>query len=104
MENRQQEKLKTYLGFGIRARKLVLGTGAIKATRGTVYLLIADRNASTNTKKEIEGLKRKFSCPIVEVDDLEGLTGKAFCKLAAMRDANLAQAVMKTLQTDETDV
>lgn len=92
MEN---NKIEAYLGFALRARKLVLGVNAAKAIRGRVYLLVADRTASPNTKKEIGDLKRRFSCPLIEVDDLEGLTGKAYCKLAAMCEENLARATLE---------
>lgn len=87
-------KIKTYLGFALRARKLVLGVNAAKAIRGNVYLLVADRTASPNARKEIESLKKRFSCPLIEVDDLEGITGKECCKLAAVREENLARAAL----------
>ena len=88
-------KIKTYLGFAMRARKLVLGVNAVQAVRGRVWLLIADAHASENTKKEIESLKKRFACPLLVVDDLEALTGKACCKLAAMREEHLAAAVCR---------
>lgn len=88
------DKMKAYLGFALRARKLVLGVNAVKVTRGRVDLLIADKGASPNTKKEIESLKKRFSCPLVWVEDLEDLTGKAHCKLAAMKEEHLAKAIL----------
>lgn len=89
-----QNKIRTYLGFARRAGKLALGVNAAKCVRGRVYLLVADSSASPNTKKEIESLKKRFSCPLLEVDNLEELTSKPLCKLAAMREEHLAQAVM----------
>lgn len=92
------QKIKAYLGFARRAGKLVLGVNAVKAARGRVYLLVADSSASLNTKKEIISLGKKFSCPVVEVGELELLTGKALCKLAAVCEENLARAILQDVK------
>ncbi len=92
------QKTKSYLGFARRAGKLVLGVNAVSAVRGEVFLLVADRAASPNTQKEIGSLQRRFSCPLAEVDDLESLTGRSLCKLAAVRDPNLARAILQDIK------
>ena len=92
------QKSKSYLGFARRAGKLVLGVNAVKATKGEVYLLLADRAASPNTQKEIQALAGKFSCPLLQTDDLEGLVGKPFCKLAAVREEHLARAILQDIK------
>ncbi len=89
------DKINTYLGFALRARKITLGVNAIKAERGKVYLLLADLGASENTKREIGRLKEKFQCPLYYIEDLEGRTGKAYCKLAALREEELARAIVR---------
>ena len=94
----ERNKISSYVGFALRARKLVLGVGAIEACRGKVYLLLADKSASENTKKQIGSLAKKFSCPVLEVEDLEGLTGKHVCKLAAMQEENLARAILQDIK------
>lgn len=91
-------KVGAYLGFARRAGKLVLGVNAIKAVKGRVYLLAVSESAAPNTLKEIEGLKRRFSCPAVTVEDLEGLVGKPNCKLAAVREEHLAAAILGEIQ------
>ena len=87
-------KLQTYLGFARRAGKLTLGVNAVSTLKGGVYLLVADISASDNTKKEIEKLAKRFSVPVVWTEDLETLTGKECCKLAALREEHLAEAVL----------
>ena len=88
-----ERKIASYLGFARRAGKLALGVNGIGTLRGGVYLLVADPAASENTKKEIEKLAKKFACPVVWLPDLEEYTGKECCKLAAVRDMNLAAAI-----------
>ena len=88
-------KIAAYLGFARRAGKLTLGVNAACCARG-VRLLVADLSASENTKKEIEKLARKFSCHVVWTEGLEELTGKASCKLAALREEHLARAILES--------
>ena len=88
-----QNKAGTYLGFCRRAGKLTLGVNAARATRERVYLLVADRAASENCRKDIAKLAQKFSCPVVWTDDLETAVGKAACKVAAVREEHLAAAI-----------
>lgn len=92
------QKIKTYLGFARRAGKLALGVNAVKAAKGGVYLLVADRAAYPNTKKEILSLQKRFSCPLAEVENLEELTGKPLCKLAAVREEHLARAILQDIK------
>ncbi len=94
-----ENKLRAYVGFARRAGKLVIGVNAVKTIRGKVYLLLLDKNASENTKKETESLRSRFSCPLVELENLESLTGKQMCKLAAMREEHLAQAIIDIVGT-----
>ncbi len=88
------DKLKTYLGFARRAGKLTLGVNAVSTLRGGVYLLVADSSASENTVKEIEKLSRKLSAPLIWTEQLEFLVGKESCKLAALKEQNLAEAIL----------
>ncbi len=90
----EENKLGAYIGFARRAGKLTVGVNAVKALRGKVYLLLLDSGASENTKKETESLKSRFSCPLVVVENLESLTGKPMCKLAAMQEEHLARAAL----------
>ena len=92
--------LKTYLGFARRAGKLTLGVNAVSTLKGGVYLLVADIAASENTKKEIEKLARKLSVPVVWTEDLETLAGKEHCKLAALREEHLAEAILAAGRID----
>ncbi len=98
----QKSKAETYLGFCIRAGKLVCGVNAVACTGKGVYLLVADKNVAKNSLKEIFKLKRKFSCPLVFAEGLETLVGKANCRLAAVKDESLASAIWKEAADAET--
>ena len=92
----QRSKIESYLGFARRAGKLVLGVQAAGTVRRGVYLLVADESVAPNNRKEIEKLRQRFSCPLIFVSGLEEMTGKANCKLAAVKDEHLADAIMNS--------
>ncbi len=87
-------KAETYIGFAIKAGKLIRGSGAVENIKKTVYLLIADYNASENTKKLIMKFKNRFSCPLIYFkENFEKSVNRAGCKVAAVLDENLARAI-----------
>lgn len=88
-----RSKTESYLGFCKRAGKLTLGINGTAAQK-KVYLLVADISASDNSKKEIQKLKARFSCPLIFVEDLGTMVGKEGCRLAAVRDTGLASAIL----------
>lgn len=90
-----ESKISAYLGFARRAGKLTLGVQAAESLRGGVYLLVADEGVAPNNRKAIEGIQRRLSCPLIFTEHLEELTGKPFCKLAAVRDEHLARAILE---------
>ncbi len=91
------EKLKSYFGFARRAGKLTLGVAAVEGERRKVYLLVADTDASPNTKQEIAKIRTKFSCPFLETGGLGELTNKTEVKLVAVREEHLAAAILAEL-------
>ncbi len=95
-----KSKVETYLGFCLRAGKLTLGVNAAATVKKGVYLLVMDEFTAPNSKKEIEKLQRKFACPLIVAEGLETLVGKPNCKLAAVRDKNLAEAILREVGTE----
>ena len=92
-----QSKVRTFVGFCFKARKITLGSGAIDALKGGVYLLILDGKAAKNSLRYALKFKNKFSCPLLICnDDFEQLVGKPLCRLAAIRDKSLAEAILNS--------
>ena len=91
-------KIETYIGFCIKARKIALGAGTIDLLRKGVYLVIVCSTASENAKKLALKYKNRFSCPLIECKiGLENVVHKSGCKIAAIRDENLARAICDNL-------
>ncbi len=91
----QKNRAATYLGFCQRAGKLTLGVNAAATLKKGVFLLVMDESTASNSRKEIEKLQRKFACPLAICTGLEEIVHKAWCKLAAVRDKDLAEAIMR---------
>ena len=93
-------KIEAYIGFCLRARKIALGAGSIDVLNKDVYLIIVCSSASENTFKLALKYKNRFSCPLIVCrTGLENAVHKPSCKLAAIRDFQLADAIVKN--TDE---
>ncbi|MDE6000950.1 MAG: hypothetical protein K2G96_01295, partial [Clostridia bacterium] len=91
-----QSKVKTYVGFCIKARKIALGAGAIESLKGGVYLLLMDGSAAKNSQRLALKYKNRFSCPLLVCKDgFEEVVNKPTCKIAAVRDKSLADAILK---------
>ncbi|MDE6412245.1 MAG: hypothetical protein K2L02_06955 [Clostridia bacterium] len=88
-------KIEAYLGFALRAGKLVLGLNSIETVKKGVYCLLLDEGAAKNSHKEARKLKEKFACPLIIIKDLGALIKREGCKLAALKDSSLAEAILK---------
>lgn len=90
-------KVETYLGFCKRAGKLIIGSGAIKAQKGGVYLIIISSLAAKNTQKIAMSLKTKFDCPLLLCrGDFDKAVNRPDSKIAAVRDLSLAKAILES--------
>ena len=94
-------KVESYIGFCLRARKIALGAGSIDVLNKGVYLIIVCSTASENTFKLALKYKNRFSCPLIVCNvGLENAVHKTSCKIAAIRDFQLADAIVKNADED----
>ena len=88
-------KIEAYLGFALRAGKLVLGLNSIEIIKKGVYCLLLDEEAAKNSQKQARKLKVRFACPLIITKDLGALIKREGCKVAAVKDSSLAEAILK---------
>ena len=91
-----KSKAESYIGFCIKAGKLTCGFNAVESLKKEVYLLLLCDTASANGKKSAKKLQKRFGCEMLLFcgKTLEEVTGKTGCKLAAVREQNLAKAIL----------
>lgn len=88
------DKISTYIGFCLRARKITLGSGSIDLLKKGVYLVLVCSSASENTFKLAVKYKNRFKCPLIVCKvGLENVVHREGCKVAAVRDIQLAKAI-----------
>ncbi len=96
----KRSKAETFIGFAVKARKLVTGSDSVKRLK-KAYLVLVCNSAAENAKKLAQNLSAKFSCPLLECKiPLENLCNKSNCKIAAVTDTSLAKAIIDN--RDET--
>lgn len=94
-------KIESYIGFCLRARKIALGAGSIDVLKKGVFLIIVCSTASENTFKLALKYKDRFSCPLMVCKTgLENAVHKPTCKVVAIKDFQLADAIIKNADED----
>ncbi len=93
----EKSKIFTFIGFAIKARKAKLGVNAIKTLK-RAELLVVCHSASENTKKEAVSLARKLNAKLYTLNEvkLEDIVFKSECKLLAICDKSLSDAVINS--------
>ena len=90
-----RNKIESYLGFCIRARKIAMGSGTIDMLKNGIYLVIVCSTCSQNCFKLALKYKKRFCCPLIVCKcGLENSLHKSGCKIAAIKDKNLAEAII----------
>ena len=94
----EKSKVLTFIGFSIRARKLRAGINAI-ATLKKANLLIICQTAAKNSFDEAIKLCKKFNAPLIvsKTYKVEELVKKENCKLVAIQDESLGNAILQNL-------
>ncbi len=97
-----KSKIETYLGFCIRAGKIVFGMDNIEKERKGIYLLLVDGGIGKNSLKLMERAKEKFACPLFQTET--GALGKLLyrpaVKAVAITDKNLASAILSVAESE----
>ncbi len=98
----ERSKLQSYLGFCIRARKIVFGVDNIEKERKGVFLLMSDEALGESSFKTVLGAKEKFNCPllIAEREVLGEALHRPAVKAVAIKDKHLAQAIKDAAESE----
>ncbi len=89
-------KIKAYLGFSVRSRKIVFGVDDVEKQRRDVYLLLADETLGTSSLKTMIKMQEQLSCPmlLLEKGALGELLARPAVKAVAIKEKNLAAAIL----------
>lgn len=95
-------KIETYVGFCIRARKIIFGVEMIERQKKGVYLLMADGAVGKNSLKSMVNAQARFSCPFLmtEAGALSAAVHRPAVKAVAITDYNLAKAILSVAESE----
>ncbi len=95
--NLSNNKVQTYLGFAIKARKIVFGADDILKTKRQKVIL-ASKNLSEASLQKIETFANTKNIPLIIVDNQTFLSvfGEKNIKVIAITDEGLASAIIKS--------
>ena len=98
----EKSKIETYLGFCVRARKIVFGVDDIVNQKKSVFLVIADESLGESSKKDIKKSVERLHCPllIANQDVLGLLLHRVGVKAVAIKDNNLAEAILNVAKDE----
>ena len=98
-----KSKIETYLGFCLRAGKLIFGVDNVEKTKMNVYLLIADETLGENSLKVLIKAKETLSCPLLigKEDFISAALHRPGVKVVALRDKGLANAILQNASQSE---
>lgn len=99
-----ESKTFSYFGFAIKSGNLRTGANTISGIKKRVYLIALCRSASENAKSCAEKFAKKFGCPLIESTsrDLSEYVGKENCKIVAITEKQLSEAILKNIGLDFT--
>ena len=102
MKSSEKSKIETYLGFCVRARKISFGVDDVENQRKGVFLLIADEGLGASSMRGMIRAHERLHCPLllVQTGALGETLHKPAVKAAAVKDKNLAAAILTAAQSE----
>lgn len=92
--------IKTYLGFCIKSRAIVIGQDRLKASKDKIHLILYCNTASQNLIDLGKRLAERSKCEYKQLDDLQQYTNLDGCKIVGITNQSLAQAIIKVLDEE----
>ena len=90
------EKIRAYLGFCLRAGKILFGVDDLEVYRKKIHLILVDESIAENSLKRVHKANETFNAPVLTFQS--GLLGELLhrptVKAVAIKDFNLAKAIL----------
>lgn len=90
-----KDKVETLLGFAVKAGKVFYGSDTLETVRSKYYIIVLCNTASDNTKKRVLSVAKKKRLPVIVTEkELQYTVGKPNCKVLAVADKQMAEAIL----------
>lgn len=93
----RSEKIASYIGFSVKAGKIVYGYEGVIASRKRLYLLLADRLLSDNSLKKVQRYAESKGIKLYQIEGLPEYFGGKTVKCIGLAEEHLASATESEL-------
>ncbi|HHU42842.1 MAG: hypothetical protein QM214_05420 [Bacillota bacterium] len=94
---KQAPKIKSYLGFCIKAGKAVFGVDNIVKIKRGLYLIIQDKELGNASKRKLRNYVVSNNVELLELD-IKQILAKENCKAVGLKEKNLANAIIREIK------
>ena len=99
-------KVESYLGFAVRARKIVFGYNQCEMaiSRRKIKLLIVATDVAENTKKKFAKLAKEFNIPIYvygKSEDISDICGNQMKNVFGVTDGHFASIIQNEIEKEK---
>lgn len=93
-------KIKTYLGFAIKSKKIIFGYDNIITYKKKQILILSSSTVNEKVSMKINSFADKNNIKIINLKNItcEELVGRENSKIVSVIDENLASAIVKELE------
>ena len=96
--------IKTYIGFSIKSRSVVIGQDRLKASNEKIKLIMYCPSSSQNLKDLALRIAEKHKCKVFEADEmLENYVSIEGCKIIGFTNESLSGAIIKVAEEGENN-
>jgi ribosomal protein L7Ae-like RNA K-turn-binding protein len=94
----RRDKAETLIGFAVKAAKTVFGADTLERAKTRYYVIIVCKTASGNTLKKITEIAAQKKTPVIVAEnELQYTVGRKNCKVIAITDRQMSEAIMDNL-------
>lgn len=93
-------KISSYIGFALKAGKVVFGTDNILASNKRMLVLVSDE-LSGNAASKISAHASENGWRVIEISGMRSIIPREGVKAVGIREKNLAEAILKQIEKQE---
>ncbi|MFW5780798.1 MAG: hypothetical protein ACOCWI_05045 [Bacillota bacterium] len=94
-------KIKSYVGFAIKAKKTVFGVDNILKVKRGICLIIYDDDLGAPGKRKIKNFADKDDIICCQMN-MKDIISKENCKAIGLKEKNLANAIIQVIKESKT--
>ncbi len=89
-------KVKTYIGFAVRAGRITYGADAVIRSPLAVKVILTERTINRTSAKKLSATADTVKIPLITVEDgfISEATHKDNCRCIGITDVNLADGII----------